>query len=400
MGQGRVEREKSLDRQIRAFQWVRGLCVLPGRVAGGAGERAAAVRASEWLTELGFEEVVVTPAPGGPRPTAAAALHLGLGALGCTLGGWLGALLATAAAISSSRERTRGETLLSRLLPAPTTRTAVARAGARRPWQRVVLHARLDAASTNPLSTRFGSGLGRPARRPHLLPALLLPAAAGLAAASALGVEGGLLGVLRFGVASLLAVGAAGMLAWALAPGATGANDATGPAALLTCAEQLLAQLGDDTELWVVASGAGPAGAGLTAFCAEHADWPRESTLLLEFDRVGSGTLHWVRRPDGGRGAASPVLVELARRVAAAGAFGEISAADPVHPPPSRAVAAQGFPTLSLVGLSATGLPVVLRADEDTPERIDPHAIVRAADFAAAVARAALRGEAGPIAIV
>ena len=37
---------------------------------------------------------------------------------------------------------------------------------------------------------------------------------------------------------------------------------------------------------------------------------------------------------------------------------------------------------------------------EDVPEAVDLPTVIRAADFGAAVGRAALRGEAGPIAIL
>lgn len=387
------EREKSLDRQIRAFQWVRVLWGLGGRVAGSSGERAAAERVVAWLEELGFEDVDAIPAPGAPRPAAAAALHLGAGALGCALGGWLGAALATAAAVSSHLEISRGRPRLSRLLPAPGTCSAVGRAGARRPRQRVVLHARLDVSTASRLG---GDGPARAVRRPHLLASLLLPVAAGLAAADALGADAWLLGALRVVACALLALGAAGMLQWLLGPPRAGANDASGVAALLTCAEQLQARLPEDAELWVVAGGGGRVGAtGLRAFCAEHPEWPRETTLLLDFESVGAGELHWLSGAGG-----PPLLVELARRVAAAGAFGSIGAADPIHPPASRIAAELGFPALTLASLGPDGAPVGPSGAADAPESLDLPGVIRAADFGAAVVRAALRGEAGPIAIV
>ena len=78
------------------------------------------------------------------------------------------------------------------------------------------------------------------------------------------------------------------MLVWATAPPARGANDASGLAALLSCSEQVLALLPGDTELWVVASGAGKVGArGLRAFVAEHGDWPAETALFIDFETLG-----------------------------------------------------------------------------------------------------------------
>ena len=50
-------REKSLERQLRAFHWVRVLAEIPGRLAGSESERAAALRVQEELREIGFEDV-------------------------------------------------------------------------------------------------------------------------------------------------------------------------------------------------------------------------------------------------------------------------------------------------------------------------------------------------------
>lgn len=51
-----TERDKSLERQIRAFHWVRLLAELPGRLAGSPAEREAAERIGAWLSDVGIEE--------------------------------------------------------------------------------------------------------------------------------------------------------------------------------------------------------------------------------------------------------------------------------------------------------------------------------------------------------
>ena len=56
-----------------------------------------------------------------------------------------------------------------------------------------------------------------------------------------------------------------------------------------------------------------------------------------------------------------------------------------------------GYPTLSLISLEANGVPRNYHRVEDTVDGIDMSTVVRAADFGAAVAQAALRGAAGPI---
>jgi len=92
-------------------------------------------------------------------------------------------------------------------------------------------------------------------------------------------------------------------------------------------------------------------------------------------------------------------MVELARRVAASGVFGDVTATDLMAGSDGRVSAARGFPTLSLVALDEDGVPHDYHRVADLPEALDMATVIRAADFGAAVAWAALRGEAGPIAI-
>src|SRR5262245_36399419 len=94
---GGESREKTLERQIRAFHWVRMLCEIPSRVAGGEGEREAARRVEAWLGEIGFHEVSSADVTSRPRRGAVVALHAGLGALACVLNAWIGFLLAALA---------------------------------------------------------------------------------------------------------------------------------------------------------------------------------------------------------------------------------------------------------------------------------------------------------------
>ena len=142
-----IEPEKSLERQIRAFHWVRLLAELPGRRAGSLGEREAATRAALWLDEVGADEVRIEFAPSRPQPGFAMALHLLLAALGCAVGAGVGALQAALAAASWLRER-RGRSGLSQWLPAPEVATTVGRVHARggRARRRIVLAASLDAS--------------------------------------------------------------------------------------------------------------------------------------------------------------------------------------------------------------------------------------------------------------
>jgi hypothetical protein len=349
-----------------------------------------------------------------PRFGWSLALHLGLGAVGCAAGGLFGALLAGVAAYSYQREFRDGPLLLSRVLPAPASLNVVGCAGARKPRQRVVLSAHLDGAQAGWLfservadffagRSRRGAGGSDGPRGPHALPRALLFAAAGLALASWLGASGLLMATARAAVTVLLAAGAAAGLEWGLARPSPGANDnASGVAALLTCAEQLLAQLPEDTELWIVATGAGEVGAcGMRAFCDAHSDWRADSTCFVNFESVGGGSLHWVRSEGTlDRVEYPPLLRELARRVAASGVFGEVKPTDLLAGSDGRVPARRGHPTLTLVSLEPNGVPRHYHRPDDLPEALDMATVIRSADFAAAVAWAALRGEAGPLAIV
>jgi hypothetical protein len=396
--------EKSLERQIRAFHWVRLLAELPGRLAGAPTEREAADRVESWIRELGVDEVARAPVPSRPRPGWSMALHLGLGALGCWWGGFLGTALSLIAAISYRRELGDGPPGLSRWVPAPPSVNVVGRAGAREPRHRVVLSAHIDGPQAGWLfSERVAGLLWGPLPGPLVLAHGLLFVAVGLALATWLGAGGFLLGAARLLVGGGLALGAAAGVEWALARPSPAANgNASGVAALLTCAEQLLAQLPEDAELWIVGTGAGEVGAcGMRAFLDEHPDWAHESTCFLNFERVGGGDLHWVRSEGTlARISGPPMLAELARRVAASGVFGQVTPTDLPIGTDGREPARLGYPTLSIVSLEAGGAPSHHRRADDLPEALDMAAVIRSADFAASVAWASLRGEAGPLAIL
>ncbi|HSQ01326.1 MAG TPA: hypothetical protein VL049_29240 [Candidatus Dormibacteraeota bacterium] len=63
-----------------------------------------------------------------------------------------------------------------------------------------------------------------------------------------------------------------------------------------------------------------------------------------------------------------------------------------------RFAAAAGYPALSLISLEANGVPRNYHRVEDTVEALDMGMVVRAADFGAAVAMAALAQGAIPAA--
>lgn len=408
------DREKSLERQIRAFHWVRMLAELPGRFAGSPAEREAADRIESWIRDLGVADVTRQAVPSRPRAGLVLALHLGLAALACLVGGAFGVLLAGLAAVSIRAELRRGAVLLSRLLPCAESLNVIGRAGARQPGQRVVLSAHIDAAQagwlfTRPVADFFARRAGRrpahapPAPGPNALPEAAVLVAAGVLFAGWLGAEGLLIGGARLLLGLGLAAGCAVTLQWALAPASPGANDnASAVAAMLTCAEQLLSQLPDDVELWIVGTGAEEVGCrGMHAFVSAHAQWPTDASYFVNFECVGGGSLHWVRSEGTlAKSGYPPTLVELARRVAASGVFGEVTPVDLIAGTDGHVPAERGFPSLSLISLEENGVPRHYHRSEDVAEAVDLPTLIRAADFGAAVGRAALRGEAGPISIL
>lgn len=402
------------ERERRALDWIQRLAELPERAAGTLSEDEAAARIGGWMQGLGIPEVTTERFASRPRSGLLLALHGGVAALGVALGGFTGALLALVA-LGSFRAEMRGRARwLSRLLPETSSVNVVGRVPVAAPRARVVLSAHIDAAQAGwlfakPLADFFADRArrlrrdGQPPPGPIALPEALIVAGAILATATWLGADGFLVGLGRFGVALALLVQAGLGLQWALSPCSPGANDnASAVAAMLTCGEQLLAQLPPDVELWMVGTGAEEVGCcGMRALLDVHADFRDERSLFVNFECVGGGALHYIRTEGTlGKSGYPPMLLELARRVADSGAFGEITPTDLLAGTDGHVPAGRGFPTLSLISLEAGGVPRNYHRMEDVPEDIDATLVVRAADFGAAVAASALRGDAGPIAIV
>jgi len=394
-------------REQRAREWIRALTESPNRFAGTAIERAVAERIGEWMRGLGARDVVLEPAPSAPRAGFVLALHSGLAFLAMWYGGFLGALLAGVALWSFRSDLRHRRPRLARLLPAPDSVNVVGRLGAAAPTRRVVLSAHIDSAQAGllfarPFADRFAALAGRradgdaPPPGPLALPQALLIGGALVALFGWMGAHGTVFGLLRFAAIVGLAVTCGMTLQWALSPPTPGANDnASAVAAMLTCAERLAPRLPADVELWIVGTGAEEVGCcGMRGFVARHRDWPTDTTLFVNFECVGGGTLHYIRSEGVlAKGYFPPALNEIARHVAAGGEFGAVTPADLLAATDGNVPAALGYPTLSLISLEANGVPRNYHRAEDTVDAIDTATVVRAADFGAAVAVAALRGE-------
>jgi hypothetical protein len=413
MNEDEISPQRS-ERERRVLDWITKLADLPERCAGSPSERDAASRIGGWLQELGVMDVHTEPVPARPRSGYGLALHGVVAASGMILGGFFGALLAVGAAASFRAELRHRALWLSRLLPAPESLNVIGVVPAERARARVVLSAHIDAAQAGwlfakPLADFFASRARDPRRGaappsgPNALPEALLLGAAIVALAAWLGSGGFLFGGARVTAAGALLLLSALGLQWARAACSPGANDnASAVAAMLTCAEQLLAQLPPDVEVWLVGTGAEEVGCcGMHALVAAHPEWRSDRTFFVNFECVGGGHLHYIRSEGTlGKTGYPPQLLELARRVAASGAFGEVTPTELLAGTDGHVPAAMGHPSLSLISLEENGVPRNYHRPEDVPAAIDLALVVRAADFGAAVVASALRGDAGPIAIV
>jgi len=390
-------------REARAYEWIRTMTQSAERFAGSTAERRVAERVGEWMRALGAREVVFEPVASAPRSGFVLALHAGATLLGLWWGHFLGAVLAVVSLWSFRSHLRRRVQRLSRLLPSPESLNVVGRLGAATPKRRVVLSAHIDSAQAGFLFSKtvadIFAGLagkrdgGRPPVGPLALPEAIMIAGALIAVAAWLGAHGVLFGLARLATVGGLLLTGALTLQWALSPPTPGANDnASAVAAMLTCAERLLPQLPDDVELWLVGTGAEEVGCcGMHAFVERRRDWPPDATFFVNFECVGGGRLHYIRSEGVlEKGYFPPRLNEIARQLTADGAWGDVTPTDLLAATDGHVPAAAGYPAMSLISLEANGVPRNYHRVEDTVEALDMGMVVRAADFGAAVAMAAL----------
>lgn len=398
------------QREHRAREWIRTMTESPDRFAGTAVERAVAERIGAWMRGLGARDVALEPAPGAPRAGYVLALHSALALLGMWRGGLFGTLIAGLALWSFRSDLRFLQPRLSRLLPAPDSVNVIGRLGTTAPRRRLILSAHIDSAQAGLLFSRamaerfaaLSTGARRhnaPPQGPLAFPEMLMIAAALLALATWLGARGWIISALCIVVGFGLALACGLTLQWALSPPTPGANDnASAVAAMLTCGERLAVQLPGDVELWMVGTGAEEVGCcGMHSFVEKRTDWPIDETFYVNFECVGGGALHYIRSE--GLLAKShfpPALNEIARRIAATGSYGEVTPTDLLAATDGNVPAALGYPTLSLISLEGNGVPRNYHRAEDTVDAIDMAMVVRAADFAAAVALDALKEVSSP----
>ncbi|MFC6669066.1 M28 family metallopeptidase [Marinobacterium aestuariivivens] len=189
----------------------------------------------------------------------------------------------------------------------------------------------------------------------------------------------------------LLVVCALG-LQWALAKTTPGANDnASAVAAMLQAAEVLNRQLPEDTELWVVATGAEEIGSrGMQAFMNRHPDWPKDRCYFINFESVGSTHLHYaVNEGASKKTHYSDASNAFAARLAESTDQGPITPIELMIGTDGRVPARRGYEALSLVSLEANQVPRNYHRPNDIAEYIELDTVQRAGGFAVEAALAA-----------
>ena len=394
------------SRETRAYEWIKTMTQSAERFAGSSAERGVAERVGEWIRGLGGRDVALEPVAERTaqrlRAGAARRRDPARPVVGPLPRRRCSAVVSLWSFRSHLRRRCSGCRACCRRR---TSVNVVGRFGAATPTRRVVLSAHIDSAQagflfSKTLADTFAGARRRARRRqrppvgPLALPEAFMIAGALVAVAGWLGAHGFLFGLARLVSVGGLLLTAALTLQWAMSPPTPGANDnASAVAAMLTCAERLLPQLPDDVELWVVGTGAEEVGCcGMHAFVERRRDWPIDTTFFVNFECVGGGQLHYIRSEGVlEKGYFPPQLNEIARRLTAGGAWGDITPTDLLAATDGHVPAAAGYPTLSLISLEANGVPRNYHRVEDTVEALDMAMVVRAADFGAAVAMAALQ---------
>jgi acetylornithine deacetylase/succinyl-diaminopimelate desuccinylase-like protein len=191
---------------------------------------------------------------------------------------------------------------------------------------------------------------------------------------------------------ALAQVGVGAPLGWAArgetVPGAT--DNASGVAVLLALAEELRQHPLEHTEVRFVATGCEEAlEQGALDYITRHeAEFDRADTYYLALDTLGTGRIHYATGEGlAARVPADPQLVSLAAQVA-----------DELPGPRAVPYAmtfctdalpalVRGYKGMSIIALDEDGYADNYHWRTDTPEAVDPDALVRARDFTLALMR-------------
>ncbi len=374
---------------------IEALVAFDGRFAGTDAERRAARYLADRLEALG-RDADVEPVGVWPAFHVTHALHalLGIVASLISVGSPIVGLVLAAVATASTFGDAGGLFFLVRRLTGRRASQSVVSREHGGKGGTLVLCAHVDAGRTGYLfSPRIQERLavvGRFLRRPlgliePLLWSLLLILVC--CVLRVLGLEGGIVNVVQFVPTVALVLAVPLILDLALSRVAPGANDdASGVATALRLAERFGGRL-EHFDLWVLLTGAQePFALGMRGWLKRHGRrLDRTSTVFLNLDEVGSGTVRWTRREGLLMTVRSHVqLVELCGQVAE---DSDEEARAIVNRAPSDGYAARsaGFPAITITSRNALDYLPEHHRLTDVPERLDPDALERSYAFAAEV---------------
>lgn len=377
-----------------ALREIEELVAFDGRGPGSDAERRAAGHLTARLEALG-REAEVEPTSVWPNYALAHTIHALLGVFGSVLAVSAplpGTAIVLFAAVSAFGDLTGTFYLVRRLTGRRASQNVVSREDAGKPGT-LVLVAHYDAARTGAVFGRRAlerrAVLGKLIRRPigpfepffWALIVALVCSVLRLPGIDALGLT-----IVQF-VATVVLIVSVPLLAdialSGVVPGAT--DNASGVATVLRLAERYGGEL-EEFDVWVLLPGAEEALLlGMRSWLKAHKrDLEKSSTIFLNVDKVGHGTVRFVRKeglllPYGYH----PTLVEMCAEIAADDAEGRYGARPVVSRSATDAYLARaaGFPAISISCLNAMDYDPHYHQPTDTPENVDPEALERAFEF-------------------
>jgi hypothetical protein len=382
---------------VDAFREIEDLTEFRGRWPGTDAERRAARHLAGRLEDLGLDSAT-EPIHVWPRYHLAHLAHALLAIAGSaisTVNATLGLVLVAVALVAAVGDISGAFHLTRRLTGRRASQNVTARppASSGRPGT-LILTAHYDAARTGAAFGPWGHrlhALGRLIKRqigPFEPFAYSLLVLLGCMVARVLGAEGNVLAAIQFAPTVVLIVTVPFLADIALSGVVPGAGDnASGVATVLRLADRYADAL-DSFDVWVLLPGSQEAmSLGMRAWVKRHRDeLDPTSTIFLNVDSVGGGTVRYVRR-EGYLVANSyhPRLVQLCDRIAA-----EDAADDDRYG--ARSIISRGSSDARVA--RAAGLPAITVTcrDErdriphhhqptDTPEHVDEEALDRAFGF-------------------
>jgi hypothetical protein len=383
-----------MDAVIDPREEIEELVAFRGRAPGTDAERRAAQHLRRRLEALD-RDVEVEPTwiwPNWPLAHtmyAVVAITASVVAVAAPLAGAIAAGVALAAAVTDLGGRFR---LGRRLTTRRASQNVLSREDGGMPGT-IVLVAHYDTARTGFVYGRpaeLRAAIGRRTRRgigPFEPLVWALAAVVVCAILRAASVDGIGVSIAQFVATVVLIVSAPALMDIALSDVSPGASDnASGVATVLRLAERYGRDL-DHFDVWVLLTGGEEAlSEGMREWLHDHrADLDPTSTVFLNVDTVGNGTIRYARRAGPLWSAAlHPRVVELGDQIAAEDAERGRYGARPIvlrSVNDARAARRAGFPAISVSCRDDRDQAANLHRETDTPDRVDDDALERAFRF-------------------